>query len=245
MSVRRSPAYRAVADDLAARIARGEFPPGARLPSESEMTRSYGVSTITARGAVRQLGLLGLVETRQGSGTYVLDRRSLRVDAATQGAWAAAVRAAGATLSERLSCQIVPADRRNADLLAVAPDSPLLLRRTVRSIDDLPAVIESVYHPQWLVDTLPALALPHEPDEGMPALLASHGHPLSCTTDHLSARPPTSEESDLLHPPVGLPVLVQLRIARDRPDGPVLRVAETAYRGDLHELIYGYQPSRS
>lgn len=74
-------------------------------------------------------------------------------------------------------------------------------------------------------------------------LLATHGHPLTCTTDRLTARPPTTEESDLLHPPVGLPVLVQLQIAHDRPDGPVVRITETAYRGDLHELVYERQPS--
>lgn len=50
-----------------------ELPYGARLPSESQLAEELGVGRSTVREAVRVLAHLGLVEARQGSGTYVCE----------------------------------------------------------------------------------------------------------------------------------------------------------------------------
>jgi DNA-binding GntR family transcriptional regulator len=63
--------YRQVIDDLTRRIEDGEWPPGARLPSETELTEEYGVSRSTVRKAKDILAERGLIEIRQGLGTYV------------------------------------------------------------------------------------------------------------------------------------------------------------------------------
>ena len=42
--------YRGIADDIAARIATGECPPGARIPSYSQLATLYSVSISTAMG---------------------------------------------------------------------------------------------------------------------------------------------------------------------------------------------------
>ena len=52
-------------------IRTGEYPPGARLPSEMRMATSFGVSRTVIREAVSRLKSEGLVESRQGSGVYV------------------------------------------------------------------------------------------------------------------------------------------------------------------------------
>ncbi|HWL52203.1 MAG TPA: GntR family transcriptional regulator [Chthoniobacteraceae bacterium] len=49
--------------------------PGEKLPSEVELARQFGVSTITVRHALGGLLQKGLVERRQGSGTYVSGER--------------------------------------------------------------------------------------------------------------------------------------------------------------------------
>ena len=48
--------------------------PGAKLPSEQELGRQLGVGRSTVREALRVLGHLGIVESRSGLGTYVVDR---------------------------------------------------------------------------------------------------------------------------------------------------------------------------
>lgn len=52
-------------------IASGEFRPGSRLPREAELAGRLGVSRNSLREAVRALELVGVVEARQGDGTYV------------------------------------------------------------------------------------------------------------------------------------------------------------------------------
>ena len=64
--------YMALADHLAARIAAGDLPPGARLEGERELVEQYGVALGTARRAVQELRDRGLVVTLPAKGTYVL-----------------------------------------------------------------------------------------------------------------------------------------------------------------------------
>jgi GntR family transcriptional repressor for pyruvate dehydrogenase complex len=62
---------------LKKQLLRGAWKPGEKLPSENEFCRLFGVSRVTVRGAVQQLEILGLVETRQGGGTFVRDFSSI------------------------------------------------------------------------------------------------------------------------------------------------------------------------
>jgi DNA-binding FadR family transcriptional regulator len=56
---------------LAADIRGGRLAPGARLPTEQELTDALGVSRTVVREAVAALRADGLVVTRRGSGAYV------------------------------------------------------------------------------------------------------------------------------------------------------------------------------
>jgi len=72
-----------VVERLAAEIASGRLAPGARLPTEQEMTAALGVSRTVVREAVAALRAEGLVETRQGVGAFVVrdvQRRPFRID---------------------------------------------------------------------------------------------------------------------------------------------------------------------
>jgi GntR family transcriptional regulator len=52
-------------------IAERRYAPGEALPSEEELARLFGVSRVTIRAAMETLNALGLVERRQGVGTFV------------------------------------------------------------------------------------------------------------------------------------------------------------------------------
>ncbi|MFJ9551463.1 GntR family transcriptional regulator [Streptomyces erythrochromogenes] len=64
--------YMAVADDVAAQIARGALRSGDRIPGELQMTETYGIARMTVARAVRELRERGLVQTVRGKGTFVL-----------------------------------------------------------------------------------------------------------------------------------------------------------------------------
>src|SRR3954470_17031352 len=65
--------YEHVAERLAAEIRAGAFAPGERLPAERELARRLGVGRASVREAIAALQLQGIVETRPGSGTFVVD----------------------------------------------------------------------------------------------------------------------------------------------------------------------------
>ena len=63
--------YRAIAEDLAARIERGEFLPGQPIPTVADLMVGYRVARQTVRSAVAVLVRDELVETRGRRGTFV------------------------------------------------------------------------------------------------------------------------------------------------------------------------------
>jgi GntR family transcriptional repressor for pyruvate dehydrogenase complex len=62
-----------VFDWLSEQIRSGALRPGDQLPTEFDLMRSQEVSRAVAREAVQRLRMSGLIETRQGMGSYVLD----------------------------------------------------------------------------------------------------------------------------------------------------------------------------
>lgn len=73
------PKHERVRQTLADAIASGEYESGQRLPSESELVKTFGASRPTVNRALRELQLAGVIERRAGSGSYV------RADTAARG----------------------------------------------------------------------------------------------------------------------------------------------------------------
>ncbi|MFI6599597.1 FadR/GntR family transcriptional regulator [Nonomuraea sp. NPDC050536] len=137
-------------------IVTGEFEPGRRLPTERELAVRLGVSRNTLREAIRALTLGGILEARQGSGTYVsslapgrlLDSFSLLIEASqdatvldllavrrvleVEAAGLAAARATDEQLAELAGCleamrsAPVEADVRFHETVAAAAGNPVL-----------------------------------------------------------------------------------------------------------------------
>jgi GntR family histidine utilization transcriptional repressor len=62
--------YLRVKQYLKDRLAHGQWPPGALMPSEAELTARFGVSRMTVNRAIRELQADGLVTRSQGVGTF-------------------------------------------------------------------------------------------------------------------------------------------------------------------------------
>src|SRR5271156_902760 len=69
-----SPMYRQIAEDLRAQIESGGLEPGQQLQTELELRDHYGASRNTVRDAIKWLTTLGLVETKPGQGTFVVQK---------------------------------------------------------------------------------------------------------------------------------------------------------------------------
>ena len=67
----RLPLYQRLRDEMLAKISGGEWRPDQAIPTEAELTKTYGVAIGTVRKAVEVLVAEGLLERSQGRGTFV------------------------------------------------------------------------------------------------------------------------------------------------------------------------------
>jgi GntR family transcriptional repressor for pyruvate dehydrogenase complex len=69
--IRREPLATQVARRLVEFILSGQVEPGERLPPERQLAEAFGVGRSAMREALKSLSLIGLVEVKQGDGTYL------------------------------------------------------------------------------------------------------------------------------------------------------------------------------
>ena len=67
------PIYEQIIDYVKKSIARGELQSGDKLPSQREMAHRLEVNPNTIQRAYREMESLGLVETKRGKGTFIVD----------------------------------------------------------------------------------------------------------------------------------------------------------------------------
>lgn len=101
---------RQVIDQLREQVSTGAWPVGGRIPTEPQLVEALGVGRNTVREAVRALVHAGVLECRQGSGTYVVSADELsgavsRRLASAQVAEAVEVRRAFEVEAARLAAQ--------------------------------------------------------------------------------------------------------------------------------------------
>lgn len=123
-------------ETLTQQIHGGELRPGEKLPTESEIVRARGVSRTVVREAISRLQASGLVETRHGIGTFVLEPREpagFGIDAATL----VTVRDIIAVLELRISLET------EAAALAAMRRSEADLQRIAQALAAFDAAIEA------------------------------------------------------------------------------------------------------
>lgn len=69
-----TPKYLLIAEKLKHEIETGEYQPNDQLPKEFDLAKSYNVSRITVRNAMKELENQGLIYRIQGAGTYVKEQ---------------------------------------------------------------------------------------------------------------------------------------------------------------------------
>jgi GntR family transcriptional regulator len=154
------PIYRQIADDLRGKIESDVIAHGARLPTEIELMGQYDASRNTVRDAIRLLITRGLVETRPGQGTFVLEMVSPYVttlsdpdtgedDGLCRPELAAQRRTSDST-HPRVGIQ--RANGRIARELHLDPDSTVISRHQKRYIDGAPWSLQTSFYPMRLVE---------------------------------------------------------------------------------------------
>src|SRR5689334_25415513 len=69
--VKRSRIYQHIVDQIHALVREGRWAPGDQIPPERELAERFRVSRTSVREALRALEMQGVIESRQGGGTFV------------------------------------------------------------------------------------------------------------------------------------------------------------------------------
>jgi GntR family transcriptional regulator len=154
------PIYRQIADDLRGKIASDEIAHGAQLPTESDLMGQYDASRNTVRDAIRLLTTRGLVETRPGQGTFVVQQVSPYVttisdpDTGEESGRYRLEPAASRHSSESThpKVEIQRASSSVAKELHLDPGSTVIGRRQKRYIAGAPWSLQTSFYPMRLVE---------------------------------------------------------------------------------------------
>jgi GntR family transcriptional regulator len=123
-------------------IARGDWKPGDRMPSEAELIEAYGVSRITVRQAFDMLVQEGLVYRRRGSGTFVavptIQHGLNRIISFTEDMQRRGLHPETKVLAAALQ----PATQEIADRLDLMPGAELAVLERLRLADHEPMSLE-------------------------------------------------------------------------------------------------------
>lgn len=206
--------YLKLKDSLANDITQGKYMPGDILPSENDLMKTWSVSRITVRNAIRQLAIEGLVYTIHGRGTFVSETKitnylpsltSLSHD----------IQKRGLTPKQRvLKLEQVAANHDVASRLHLKPGDPVIYFVRVTSADDTPIAIG------YTNISIPAIA----PNQGhfsvealekgsFYSLLDQIGVHLIGGVQTISAAAANSFESEHLQVGIGAPLIESLRVA--------------------------------
>lgn len=239
---------RQIAEDLRRRIEAGEFSPGDRLPSETELMAEYGMrSKNILKDARMLLEVAGLIVSEHGRGTFV--RRFKRYLRRGTKRHLRSQRPAGTSPTQAetesqgiqrelnlLAVETLPAPADIAEHLRVTAGTPLVCRRHLITLDGDPAQTADSFFVADQVEGSRIARMEQIPG-GVHAELASVlGTPLTHAEEVFVARMPTPTEKEALALLPGTPVVALARTIY--AGGHPVEVTKFLFDGSWHRFAY-------
>ncbi|MCM2393353.1 GntR family transcriptional regulator [Streptomyces albipurpureus] len=214
--------YEQIADSLRQRIADGEFPPGAVLPSGRDLCEQWGVSRATAIKAYETLRNDGLLVAKQGQGFRVTETPLARPAGNRR---SGSSRLAGGRPFRRLGTPTMeqPPDHVARRLHLASHVEALRRDRLVLLNDGTPMTLVSAWFPAEVATACPRLAQNGPIAEGTTRYVARlTGRTPVRALDVMSVRLATTAEAQLFAEEVPLAVAIDIHTAYDDADRPLV-----------------------
>ncbi|AVP01546.1 MULTISPECIES: GntR family transcriptional regulator [Enterobacter cloacae complex] len=141
------PMYRQIADALREKITAGELKPGDALPTESSLQETFSVSRVTVRQALKLLTEEQIIESIQGSGSYVREERVNYDIYRLTGFYEKLADRNVDTHSDVKTFEVIKADVKLAETLNIRPDDKVWHVKRVRFIKQKPVNLEETWMP--------------------------------------------------------------------------------------------------
>jgi GntR family transcriptional regulator len=228
------PAYLQLEQKLRRAIQQGELSSGSVLPPERELAETLGLSRMTVRRALEELANANYIESRRGSGTYVLPRRIEQPLDRVLGFTDEAQTLGFKPGSVLLEAKQIPAGKEVAEALSIREAETVLRISRLRTADDEPLAIQ-VSH---LAPALRDVSTEHLKAKGSLYQTLQDLYHLtpSIARQSVSARLPTLREQELLAISETTPVLALERTTLDAQGSP-FEFVKSAYRSDKYRLL--------
>ncbi|NQZ31773.1 MAG: GntR family transcriptional regulator [Oceanospirillaceae bacterium] len=137
------PLYKQICELLHREITAGHWLPGDRLPVESELAASLSVAIGTLRKALSQLEAEGMLERRQGSGTYV--KRAPTSKAVYQFFHLELLQGGGVPSADTLSVEMVENCEVAQQLDLHYLETKLWCIKRLRYLNNIPVAVEQIW----------------------------------------------------------------------------------------------------
>ena len=232
--------YRQIADNLREQISSGALRAGDQLPTEPQLAETYDASRSTIRLAIGMLTTNGLIETRQGMGTFVRQPAAPRTVLLTREEdWQAgehtdtALQPTGEGTNRpvmaRFLAETATASAEIAAALHVAEGARVVVRRSHLRLDQEPWSLVASYYPIDIASGTP-LEQAGPMEQSASLLLTQLGHRPAGYRDDVYARMPDPAEAEFFQLATGIPLTVVSRTVYDaaRP----IRLTMYVYRAD-------------
>jgi GntR family transcriptional regulator len=216
-------------DALRARILDGRLAPGAKLPSESEMTTAHGVSRITVRQALGALQAEGLIVKLHGKGAFVSHPKAAQSLNRLQGLNEAMAFERHAVSSKRLAWRALKAPAAVARQLQLAPGETVYHLQTLRYLDREPLSVNSSWLPRSLGEKLARVDFSQR--DLIDVFELEGGLKIGEAQLEIGAGVARPQDAKLLQIEPGAPVLEVQRLLHVADGGPV-HVETAVYRAD-------------
>jgi GntR family transcriptional regulator len=243
------PRYRQIADDLLQKIESGELGHGTQLPTELELREQYDASRNTVRDAVKLLITRGLVETRPGQGTFVIQKidpfvTMLDLDTGFgEGSAAYASEVAARLRKPRVSeprIEIHQAAGTLADELQLEDGEAVISRHQRRFIDNLPWSLQTTWYPMSFVERgAGELIKAADMRDGVVRYLEEALNIKQVGwRARIKVRAPDATEAAFFELPIdGSVAIFEIRRTAFQNSGAPLRVTVTTYPADRNEFV--------
>ncbi|TQK52925.1 GntR family transcriptional regulator [Streptomyces sp. SLBN-118] len=235
------PKYLQIAHHIRDQILRGDLRPGDEVPSERQLAADWNVSRPTAARSLEALSHQGLVEKRQGSGTYV---RGLQVNRRARELYGRA-RQTGKIYTAGEYAVITSAGWLDApdyvaEALNLTTGTRAVHRRRVTSNESGPITLSTSWFAAVVGERAPKLLEPDRIQEGtLMYVEGMTGRQGSYAEDRMCARVATEEEAADLNLSAASAVLIVHHIVFDMQDRP-LEFAEATYPPGRWAFEQGY-----
>lgn len=244
-----------IADHFRFEIESGVEPPGSQLPTIEETAKDWGCSTTVVRAAYDLLRQQGLVITRQGKGSFVRQRPTVRrhgMERYSRARWKGGQAVLIAEVAQQglradqvmRSLEDVPAPPAVAGILGISPGTLVFARMRMTLIEGRPNQLADSYYPQWVTDRVPRLRDENTGPGGGFCRIEEAGIPLTWIDEAIEeVRMPTGPEKVALRLPPGTPVVVLARTAFTGPDDALepVEVFRAVIAGDMASFHYRFR----